>query len=169
MTKVEAVESKKQHSESLPEVWVYEMCWDKEETPVLDISCVPFTKAYFEEYKIIYNACFYPMRRALEIEPYNWYSDYSQMADKVDKVFLLLNDGQIIGSVACLGNEIDDLIVRTSDQKKGYGKQLLLWAINQIRQHNDAPITLHVAEWNQGALQLYEKVGFSIRSKEKIR
>ena len=49
------------------------------------------------------------------------------------------------------------------------GKQLLLWAINHIRQHNDAPVTLHVADWNQVALQLYEKVGFAIQSKEKIR
>jgi len=163
------VESMQRHPERLPEVWAYEMWWDKEETPVSDISCVPFEEVYFEEYKNIYNACFYPMRKALDIEPYNWYSEYSQMADKTDKVFLLLNEGQIVGSVACIGNEIDDLIVKTSDQKKGYGKQLLLWAINHIRQNNDAPITLHVAEWNQGALQLYEKVGFTIRSKEKIR
>ena len=158
-----------EHEEQLPEVWAYEMYWNKHEIPVSVINCVPFAEAYFEEYKSIYNACFYPMRKALDIEPYNWYSEYSQMADKVDKVFLLLEDGQIFGSVACLGNEIDDLIVRTSEQKKGYGEQLLLWAIHHIRQQNDAPITLHVAEWNQGALRLYEKVGFVIRSKEKIR
>lgn len=163
------MESRQRHSDQLPEVWAYEMCWDKEETPVSDISCVPFEEVYFEEYKNIYNACFYPMRKALEIEPYNWYSDYSQMADKASNVFLLLEGGQIIGSVACLENEVDDLIVRTSEQKKGYGKQLLIWAINHIRQQNNDPITLHVAEWNQGALKLYEKVGFAVRSKEKIR
>ena len=163
------MESRQRHSDRLPEVWAYEMCWDKEETPVSDISCVPFEEVYFEEYKNIYNACFYPMRKALEIEPYNWYSDYSQMADKASNVFLLLEGGQIIGSVACLENEVDDLIVRTSEQKKGYGKQLLIWAINHIRQQNNDPITLHVAEWNQGALKLYEKVGFAVRSKEKIR
>lgn len=91
------------------------------------------------------------------------------MGDKASNVFLLLEDGQIVGSVACLENEIDDLIVRTADQKKGYGKRLLLWAINHIRQQNNYPITLHVAEWNKGALKLYEKVGFVVRSKEKIR
>ena len=154
---------------TVPEVWAYEMCWDEQEIPVSDINCVPFAEEYFEEYKSIYNACFYPMRKTLYIEPYNWYSNYSQIADKVSNVFLFLEDGQIIGSVACLENEIDDLIVRTSDQKKGYGKQLLLWAINHIRQQNNCPITLHVAEWNQGALKLYEKVGFAVQSKEKIR
>lgn len=163
------MESKQQHSKSLPEVWAYEMYWDEQGIPISDICCVPFAEEYFEEYKSIYNACFYPMRKALDIEPYNWYLDYSQMADKAANVYLLLADGQIVGSVACLGNEIDDLIVRTSEQKKGYGEQLLLWAINHIRQKNDALITLHVAEWNQGALRLYEKVGFMIRSKEKIR
>ncbi len=100
------MESRQRHSDQLPEVWVYEMWWDKEETPVSDISCVPFEEVYFEEYKNIYNACFYPMRKALEIEPYNWYSEYSQMADKASNVFWLLEDGKIIGSVACLEKEV---------------------------------------------------------------
>lgn len=161
------MESKQRYPDRLPEVWAYEMCWDEHEISISDISCVPFAEEYLEEYKSIYNACFYPMRKALGIEPYNWYSEYSQMTDKSEKVFLLLEDGQIVGSVACLENEIDDLIVRTADQKKGYGKRLLLWAINHIRQQNNNPITLHVAEWDQGALKLYEKVGFVVRSKEK--
>ena len=86
-----------EHEEQLPEVWAYEMYWNKHEIPVSDINCVPFAEAYFEEYKNIFNACFYPMRKALDIEPYNWYSEYSQMADKASKVYLLLEDGQIVG------------------------------------------------------------------------
>lgn len=91
------------------------------------------------------------------------------MADKSENVFLLLEANQVIGSVACYGNEIDDLIVKKSYQKKGYGRQLLLWAMNHIRQHDHSEITLHVAEWNKGALEIYKKVGFVVRKKDKVR
>jgi len=155
--------------ELMPEIWAYEMYYDRVEQEMSAISCVPFKGVYFEEYKSVYNECFYEMRKELDIEPYNWYSEYNQMADKEENVFLFLKDSQIVGSVACYGNEIDDLIVKKSYQNKGYGKQLLLWAINHIRQRNDLEITLHVAEWNRSAIRLYEKVGFVVRKKEKVR
>lgn len=109
------------------------------------------------------------MRRALDIEPYNWYSQYEQMADKAENVFLLLEDKQIIGSDVCYGNKIDDLIVKKDMPEKGVRKQLLLWAMNHIRQHNNLEITLHVVEWNKDALELYKNVGFSVRKKAKER
>ena len=47
---------------------------------------------------------------------------------------------EIIGSVACYGNEIDDLIVNAKYQNRGYGKQLLLWGMNHIREISNEPI-----------------------------
>ena len=84
-------------------------------------------------------------------------------------IYLLLNQGEIIGSVACYGNEIDDLIVNKKFQHKGYGKQLLLWGMQHIRAKSNEPITLHVAEWNNDAFMLYKEVGFEIANVEKIR
>jgi len=66
----------------------------------------------------------------------------------------------MIGSVACYGNEIDDLIVNKIFQNRGYGKQLLLWGMNHIRQKSNEPILLHVAKWNEKALMLYENVEY---------
>ena len=80
-----------------------------------------------------------------------------------------MNENEIIGSVACYGNEIDDLIVNKKYQHKGYGRQLLLWGMNHIRVKNDEPILLHVAEWNQDALRLYQNTGFEITNTERIR
>lgn len=60
-------------------------------------------------------------------------------------VFIPANE-EIIGSIACYGNEIDDLIVNKKFQHKGYGKQLLLWGMQCIRKKNTEPIVLHVAE-----------------------
>lgn len=43
------------------------------------------------------------------------------------------------------------------------------WILNHIRQRDNSEITLHVAEWNKGALELYKKVGFVVRKKDKVR
>ncbi len=76
---------------------------------------------------------------------------------------------EIIGSVACYGSEIDDLIVNKKFENKGYGKQLLLWGMNHIRPISNESILLHVAKWNEKALKLYKKVGFDITNTEKAR
>ena len=151
------------------EVIAYEMKHDKEFVEQSMIACVPFETQYFEQYKRIYNECFYDMREALEIEPYNFLIDYEQIREKASDIYLLVKDSEIIGSVACYGNEIDDLIVNKKFQRKGYGKQLLLWGMQQIRKKNAEPITLHVAEWNQNALRLYKKIGFEVISSERVR
>ena len=151
------------------EVWAYELYYDKEIDARCDICCTPFKEEYFEEYMRIYNECFYDMRKELDITPYNWYSQYSQIEDKASNIFVLLEEHRMIGSIACYGNEIDDLIVERSHQNQGYGKQLLLWAMNHIRQRSDSEITLHVAEWNKGALRLYINAGFLVRKRERVR
>ena len=109
------------------------------------------------------------MRKALDIEPYNWFSDDSAVLEKAKDTYLFIINGELIGAVSCYENEIDDLFVNLSKQGHGYGRQLLLWAIKHIREKNDEPITLHVAEWNQSALKLYNSTGFTIRRVEKIK
>lgn len=151
------------------EVIAYEMNYDKASVEQSAVTCIPFEMQYFEQYKSIYNECFYDMRKALEIEPYNFLNDFGQIREKADDIYLLMKDGEIIGSVACYGNEIDDLIVNKKFQKRGYGKQLLLWGMQQIRKKNADPITLHVAEWNRNALRLYKKVGFEVIHCERVR
>ncbi len=134
-----------------------------------DIICVPFQKEYWNEYKKIYNECFYKMRKALEVEPINFYDDYSQIKDKIKDIFLYLQNGIIIGAVSCYENEIDDLIVEKSFQGQGIGQKLLFWGINHIKEQGYEEIILHVAEWNQNAVKLYLKNGFSIKKRERVR
>ena len=80
-----------------------------------------------------------------------------------------MRNHEIIGSIACYGNEIDDLIVNKKFQNKGYGKQLLIWGMRYIRKKSKEPIILHVAEWNKNAVELYKKVGFEITLIENIK
>ncbi len=151
------------------EIIAYEMKYVKNNIEKNNILCIPFEKKYFQQYMKIYNACFYEMRKSLDIEPYNFLSDYEQISEKSKDIFLFVCEEEIIGSVACYGNEIDDLIVNKKFQNKGYGKQLLLWGMNYIRQSSNEPISLHVAKWNEKALMLYEKVGFDITNIEVVR
>lgn len=82
---------------------------------------------------------------------------------------LHVNKDEIIDSVSCCGNEIDDLIVNKKFQNEGYGKKLLLWAMNNIRQSSNEPISLHVAKWNEKAVKLYKRMGFDITNVETVR
>lgn len=150
------------------EIIAYEMKYVNDSVEKSNIVCIPFEMEFFEEYMKIYNECFFEMRKALDIQPYNFLNEYKQIAEKVNDIFLLVDKGEIIGSIACYGNEIDDLIVNTRFQHQGYGKQLLLWGMQHIREKGDEPITLHVAEWNNNALMLYKKVGFEIANVAKV-
>ena len=91
------------------EIIAHEMQFHKKAIEPSRIQCIPFETSYFEEYMKIYNACFYEMRKTLDIEPYNFLHNYEQIASKVHDIYLFVNENEIIGSVACYGNEIDDL------------------------------------------------------------
>ncbi len=149
----------------MKEIIAYEMVSDKTLEYQNGIICVPFQEKYRDEYMKIYNECFYKMRKELEVEPINFYYEYSQIKDKINDIFLYLQNGVIVGAVSCYGNELDDLIVEKSSQGQGIGKKLLLWGVNHIKKQGYEEIILHVAEWNQNAVKLYLKNGFSIRKK----
>lgn len=153
----------------MKEIIAYTMSFQGELKDNEDISCIPFQEKYWKEYMQIYNECFYEMRKDLEVEPINFYSDYSQIEDKVNSTYLYIQDGIIAGAVSCYGNEVDDLIVNPLFQRQGLGKKLLLWGMHRIKEQEYDEIILHVAEWNQAAVNLYLKTGFQIKKREKIR
>ena len=130
--------------------------------PVTESTCiepVPYSSKFQEQYKNIYNACYHEMREALEIKPYDFIQDDTFFNEGMENVYLLIEQGEIIGSVALKGEEIDDLIVNPKCQGQGFGKQLLLWALQNIQTEK---VMLHVAAWNERAVNLYKKCGFEI-------
>lgn len=153
----------------MKEIIAYEMLFRGNISYSGGLSCISFREKHWTEYMKIYNECFYEMRKALEIEPINFYSDYSQMKDKADNTYLYLQNGMIAGAVSCYGNELDDLFVNKVFQRRGLGQKLLLWGMNRIKEQGYDEIILHVAEWNQTAVKLYLKNGFVIQKKEQIR
>ncbi|MBO7395224.1 MAG: GNAT family N-acetyltransferase [Ruminococcus sp.] len=123
------------------------------------IEMIPYSPEYREEYKRVYNECYREMREALDIKPYDFIQDDSFFESGMENVYLLTDNGALIGSVAIISGEIDDLIVSREYQRHGFGRQILLWALEHIRSEN---VTLHVAEWNKKAVSLYKKTGFEI-------
>lgn len=134
-----------------------------------DIELIAFRDDYFEEYKNVYNKCFYDMRKFLDIQPYCFYSSIDELGDKKEKIFILKENDELIGSVAIVEGEIDDLIVNPKYQGKGYGKKILLYAINKMQILKVEKITLHVAKWNEKAVRIYENNGFKCVKTMKIR
>lgn len=153
----------------MKEIIAYEMAFREEIEYRDEVSCIPFQKSYWEEYMEKYNASFYEMRKALEVEPVNFYSDYSQMTEKASSTYLLVKNGVIAGAVSCYGNELDDLFVDKAFRRQGLGRKLLLWGINHIKEQGYDEVILHVAQWNQNAIKLYLETGFTIQKKERVR
>lgn len=122
----------------------------------------------FSRYQIIYNECFSEMRSCLSINPINCCDKEENLLKKRQKIFILEDNKKIIGSVAVYGNEIDDLIVAKSHQRRGYGERLLKFAVSYLQKNKISPIRLYVADWNQGALKMYIKNGFKITHTEII-
>ena len=147
---------------------VFEMRRGSKEIPSSEISCTPFDRHYLEQYKSEYNAAFRPMREALDIRPYDWYHDSGKILNKASDIYILTVDNELIGSVACYGNEIDDLFVSGGYRHKGYGRQLLIWAMDHIASCGYGEMIIHVAEWNQNAVRMYKNEGFEIVKTEVI-
>ena len=124
-----------------------------------DIEMIPYSAKYQDEYKKIYNECYHEMREALGIEPYDFIQDDSFFDEGTENIYLLTGSSGIIGSVALKGDEIDDLLVAPEYQGQGFGKQILLWALEHMSSER---VFLHVADWNKRAVRLYEDTGFEI-------
>lgn len=138
---------------------VYEMRYSTPIDVKVDISLVKYSSEYKDKYRRLYNDCYHEMREALGIQPFDYIQDDSFFESGMETVYLLIKNGELIGSVNLKGTEIDDLLVNKRYQGQGYGKKLLHWAISNIS--TSQPV-LHVSGWNKRALNLYRETGFKV-------
>ena len=75
----------------------YEMKYTADIVQCSNINCIPFEEKYFPDYMRIYNECFYDMRKALERKPYNYLSEYEQIVNNINNIYLLIDNNEIIG------------------------------------------------------------------------
>lgn len=119
-------------------------------------------------YRAAYNHAFAPMRRALGLQPVYCCAERAELLEKAGSIFILEADGALAGSVALYGNEIDDLFVAEDFLRKGYGQGLLRFAVARMQRAGVRPIILHVADWNQKAIKLYERNGFRVTATQAV-
>lgn len=92
------------------------------------------------------------------IELHNPEHQMEYLKEKLDggsKIYMLVEDGPV-GIVSVTGSLIEDLYVLPNEQNKGYGTELLRFA---IRKCEDIP-TLWILENNVNAERLYLRMGF---------
>ncbi len=131
------------------------------------VSLRNYTCDDYEKYKKIYEDCFYAMRSSLGL-PRECCKSSEKLARLKDSIFILEDSGNIVGSVAVYGNEIDDLFVSSEYQRKGCGLKLLRYAIAYLQKKNTDRIILHAADVNRSALSVYLKNGFVIAETKEI-
>ena len=71
-------------------------------------------------------------------------------------IYLFTDSGRPVGIVSVCGNVIGDLYVLPEEQGRGYGTQLLRFAMEKCT----ATPMLWVLNHNQRAIRLYERIGF---------
>jgi GNAT superfamily N-acetyltransferase len=125
----------------------------------------------FEDYYIALGECFTPMRQAMDIPPYNVFSDRSEeriiklkeeMTKNKENIFMFFEGDTWVGSSLINQEDIDDLFVVPSQIGKGYGKAILQSTINLCLDRKLENIYLGVVHWNIKAFNLYLKTGFKM-------
>ncbi len=147
---------------------VHTMQFNLSETVESNLELRNYCEQDYPRYRTAYNSCFAEMRKALGLSPVECCADSNVLINKSESIFILEIDNMLAGSVAIYGNEIDDLFVVKDFQRKGYGKGLLCFAAARLQRSGAAPILLHVADWNQGAMKLYLENGFDIIKTETV-
>ena len=108
------------------------------------------------------------MRTALKRFPVNCCPSREDLKNRQTNIFILKKNARLIGSVSIYENEIDDLVVAKQFQRQGYGQALLQFAISYLQKRGVSPIFLHVADWNQKAIKMYQKNNFQIIKTETV-
>ena len=90
-------------------------------------------------------------------------ADYLRREMNTGKSIYMLIDNYPVGIVSVYGNLIENLYVLPSEQRKGYGSQLLDYAIR----HCSGTPCLWILNNNEGAYRLYSMYGFQETGRRK--
>jgi ribosomal protein S18 acetylase RimI-like enzyme len=134
-----------------------------------DLSPITLEEKHYVQYKKLIDNCFYEMRKASNIKPYDKHSNaLEELAKLKENTFLLLNGNEIIGTVGCPKNYIENLAVNLKYQRQGYGRKIVRFALNYMQKRGDFPIKLAVAKLNKNAIALYGSLGFEVMRETSV-
>lgn len=146
------------------------MVHDGRSLPKHNLSFRNYEDSDFDMYFRALGQAFEPMRRAMDITPFN----VSQVSDEKrakereaffkerENIFLFFERDSFVGTAIIDGREIDDVYVTEAFQGKGYGRKIMDVVMNLAMEKNDQPIQLTVVDWNVKAKKLYHSLGFHV-------
>lgn len=83
--------------------------------------------------------------------------------EKIKNALYVLDDGLIRGFLQVSGTEICKIYVDSFFQSRGYGEELMKYAIRQLQADN-----LWVLEKNKRAISFYQRQGFNLTGEKKL-
>lgn len=128
-----------------------------------DLTLCLLDEKHYRQYKNLIDSCFYEMRKALNIRPFEKHSvSLNELTKLKENTFLLLNGDEIICAVTCSEQNIENVAVDLKYQRQGYGRKLMEFALRYMQKRGDSSIKLTVMKWNKHAIALYESLGFEV-------
>lgn len=143
----------------------------KEET----IDLIPYNLKDNEKYLELLGNAFTPIRKQLNLEPYNWHMNNQEECTKgfiesasKNQLFGYYAKNELIGVLEIVKNDIETIAIRNDYQGRGLGVNLLQKTINDIFNKGYDKAVLAVLGGNEKATNLYEKLNFRIKSHQVI-
>lgn len=134
--------------------------------PESNLNFQNYQSEYFEQYVDAIRSSFYDLRSSNDFQPY-----YCCEKDQVkqeelernkDRIFVMIQDEKLIGSVTIQEDFIEDVFVAPDYQGRGIGKEVMRFAVNKVIDSTNRPAKLSAIKWNSRALHLYQSVGFGL-------
>lgn len=129
-----------------------------------------------EQYLEVLGEAFVPIRKQLNLKPYNWYQNNIESSIKGfnesrenKTLFGYFEDGLLLGVLEVIDNDLEMLSVRQSAQGNGIGSRLLQKGIEIVFSNPKyQTMTLGILKGNKKANTLYEKFGFEVIAQQTI-
>ena len=126
----------------------------------------PYEDEHFEEFVRAMADAFIPQRRFFDFRPHDVRELYERedgrgrtLQSRDDK-FVLLDNGKLAAIVELEGNFIDTVGVDLAARGKGYGKALMQFSVNLLRDRGHKNVETSVVLGNVPAWRLYNVLGF---------
>ncbi len=125
---------------------------------------IQYEDKHYLETRTVIREAYHKMQVAVGIEEENFEYPPNEAQRKLyledaENRYLMLLENEIIASITLDDEEIDDLVVSVKHQGKGYGRELMAFAINKLIDDGYDQLELWCIVGNP-AEQFYSKIGF---------
>jgi ribosomal protein S18 acetylase RimI-like enzyme len=136
--------------------------YDGERVPDSELAFSVYEDKYLDQFVKVNQKSYYPVQKSNDLKPYipTKESIKKYKLQNKERVYLALNNGELMASVSVGEGEIDNLVVSPKYQGRGYGKKALQFGMNKLLEQGYEVIRICYMENNTVAENLYYSLGF---------